>query len=287
MGVGVRIVLYAPDDATARAAARAAFARMEALEDVMSDYRQESELRRLERDRAGAWIPVSGELFAVLARAVEIARASDGAFDPTVGPLVSLWRAARRNGRLPDEAALDSARALVGWERLTLDSSRHTVRLAAAGMRLDLGGIAKGYITQAALETLREHGVCRALIEAGGDIVAGDPPPARSGWQVDAPGADALVATRAARLSGEAIATSGPTAQYVELGGVRYSHVVDPRTGIGLTNGVTATVIAPDGATADALATALTVLDADRRAAVLARFPGVRVSVRPAIRDRP
>ena len=281
MGVSARVVLYAPDDTTARAAARAAFARMAALEDVMSDYRPASELRRLERHPAGAWVPVSAELYAVLARALEVARASGGAFDPTVGPLVALWREARRGRRLPDRAALDSARALVGWERLSLDSARRAVRLGRAGMRLDLGGIAKGYILQAALDALRERGVTRALLEAGGDIVAGDAPPGQPGWRVSAPSAHGAVAERAARLANAAIATSGPAEQFVELAGVRYSHVVDPRTGLGLTNGATATVVAPDGATADALATALTALDAGRRGALLARFPAVMASVRP------
>ncbi|HKG92683.1 MAG TPA: FAD:protein FMN transferase [Gemmatimonadaceae bacterium] len=189
---------------------------------------------------------------------------------------------------MPPAAALDSARALVGWQKLSLDSARRAVRLATAGMRLDLGGIAKGYILQAAVETLRERGVARTLIEAGGDIVAGDPPAGRRrrGWRVEAAGADPAVAQRAARLARAAIATSGPTEQFVEIGGTRYSHVVDPRTGVGLTNGLVATVIAPDGATADALATALTVLDAGRRAEVLARFPGVQASVRPAPRPR-
>src|SRR5688500_6777657 len=116
MGVATRVVLHAPDDSTARAADRAAFARVPPLVDVMSDWRPEGELRRLER-RAGAWVPVSRELFDVLARAVDVARATDGAFDPTVAPLVALWREARRGGRLPAAAALDSARALVGWRR--------------------------------------------------------------------------------------------------------------------------------------------------------------------------
>jgi thiamine biosynthesis lipoprotein len=286
MGVATRVVLYAPDDRRARRAARAAFARVAALEDVMSDWRPASELRRLER-RPGAWVPVSAPLFAVLARAVDVARASDGAFDPTVGPLVALWREARRRGALPEAAALDSARARVGWRRLALDAHARRVRLAAPGMRLDLGGIAKGYILQAALAELRAHGVRRALVEAGGDVVVGDAPPGRAGWQVDAAGldaggADSLVARRVAALARAAVSTSGPTAQFVEIGGVRYSHVVDPRTGLGLRNARAATVVAPDGATADALSTVLTVVAPAEVPRLLARFPGVAASVRDA-----
>ena len=278
MGVATRLVLYARDDATARAAARAAFARIAALEDKMSDWRPESESRRLER-RAGAWVPVSRELFAVLARAVEVARASDGAFDPTVGPLVAVWREARRTRRLPAPATLDSARARVGWRKLALDPARRRVRLDAPGMRLDLGGVAKGWILDDALGVLRARGVTRALLEAGGDIVVGDAPPGRAGWEIDTPGASAEVARRAGALVRGAVATSGPAAQLVEIDGVRYSHVVDPRTGVPLTSARQATVVARAGATADALATALTVLDPRAGEALLARFPGVIASV--------
>lgn len=277
MGMPVRIVLYA-DDTMARNAARAAFDRIAALEDVMSDYRSASEVRRLEA-RAGAWVEVSEPLFDVLARAKQIAHATGGAFDPTVAPVISLWREARRTGRLPDEAALDSARALVDWQKLELDTERRAVRLARAGMRLDLGGIAKGYILHAAFETLRRHGVARVLLEAGGDIVAGGAPPGRQGWRVEVAGADSAFTRRAGTLTHAALATSGPTRQYVEIDGVRYSHVVDPRTGRALTRDYLTHVIAPDAATADALATALGVLGPDHLDALLDRFPGTQARV--------
>jgi thiamine biosynthesis lipoprotein len=286
MGVATRVVLYAADERAAREAARAAFARVAALEDVMSDWRPGSELRRLER-RPGAWVPVSAPLYAVLARAVAVARATGGAFDPTLGPLVALWREARRARRLPDPAAFDAARARVGWRRLALDPRRRRVRLAAPGMRLDLGGIAKGYILQDALGVLRARGVTRALLEAGGDVVAGDAPPGAAGWRVDVAGGDAGLAARAAALARAAVSTSGPTAQFVEIGGVRYSHVLDPRTGLGLRNARAATVVAPHGATADALSTALTVVDPAEVPRVLARFPGARATVRDAERADP
>lgn len=279
LGVPVRVALYAPDDAAARAAARAAFARIVALEHKMSDYRADSELRGLER-RPGEWVPVSAELFAVLARAVEIAQASAGAFDPTVGPLVALWRGARRSGRLPETDVLEAARRLVSWRKLELDSARQAVRLAMAGMGLDLGGIAKGYILDEALATLAAQGIGSALIAAGGDIAVGDAPPGAAGWRIETPYADSVVAARARVLAHAAIATSGASQQFVEIAGVRYSHVVDPGTGLGLTNAYTATVIARDGATADALATALTVLGPERGADLVARYPGTTASVR-------
>ncbi|MEX2154980.1 MAG: FAD:protein FMN transferase [Gemmatimonadaceae bacterium] len=268
MGVEVRIVLYAPDDSAARGAARAAFSRIAELEDIMSDYRPESELRRIER-RPSEWVKVSEELFQVLARAVEVADATDGAFDPTVGPLVALWREARRLNRLPAARALDSARAVVGWRRVALDTAGRRVRLAVPGMRLDLGGIAKGDIIQRAADGLRARGVASSLIEAGGDIVVGEPPPTHRGWPIAAQ--DSVMV-----LSNAAISTSGPSIQFVEIDGTRYSHIVDPRTGLGLTSARHATVIAAHGALADALATALTLLSSEARRVLLARYPTVR-----------
>jgi thiamine biosynthesis lipoprotein len=281
MGMPVRIRLYAANGRTAESAARAAFARIAALDQMMSDYRPDSELTRL--DEAGdAWSVASPELFSVLRRAVEIARATDGAFDPTVGPLVRIWREARVTGRMPDRPMLDAARARVGWHRIAFDVPRRAIRLELPGMQLDLGGIAKGFILQEALTSLRAQGVRRALVEAGGDIVVGDAPPGRQGWRIDAAGARPEFIERAERLANAALATSGPTAQFLEIDGVRYSHVIDPRTGVGLTNQVTARVIAPDGATADALATALTVLGKEGAAKVLPRFPHVVASINPS-----
>jgi FAD:protein FMN transferase len=271
MGLAVRIRLYSPTEAGAGSAAAAAFARVAELDRMMSDYRPDSELRRL----GEASTPVSPDLFAVLARAVEMAEATDGAFDPTVGPLVALWREARHTRLMPDRSARTAALGQVGWRHIKLDPARRTVRLARPGMRLDLGGIAKGYILQQALAAMAPHGVTRALLEAGGDIVVGDAPPGRDGWRIDVEGADPRFVARAAALTNAALATSGPAAQSVEIAGVRYSHVIDPRTGIGLTRSVTAHVIADDAATADALATALTVADPGRRAGILSRFDKV------------
>jgi thiamine biosynthesis lipoprotein len=276
MGLPVRLHLYAADEQIARAAATAAFARIAELDRMMSDYRPDSDVRRLSSD--GTWTAVSVELIAVLRCALAVARATDGAFDPTIAPLVALWRDARRLQRLPDRADLDAARARVGWRHLQIDGRRGAVRFTRRGMRLDLGGIAKGYILQDALRVLRGHGIASALLEAGGDIVAGDAPPERDGWTIDAGGADADFAARAARLRNAALATSGPTAQYVDVDGARYSHVIDPRTGYGVTRDVVVRVIASDAAMADALATAVGVMGSiDAR--LRSRFPGATVSV--------
>lgn len=249
MGMAVRVVLYADSDSLARRAARAAFDRIATLEDILSDWRPHSEVRRLAA-AAPAWGRVSPELFDVLARAHAVAERTGGAFDPTVGPLVALWRRARRDSVFPDSASLTAALALTGWRALELDSATRSVRLAAAGMQLDLGGIAKGWILEDAKRVLAGLGITRVLLEAGGDIVTGAAPPDESGWAI-------ATAAGTLRLHDRAIATSGDAAQFVVLGGHRWSHVVDPRSGWALRDSRAVTVTAADGATADALATAL------------------------------
>lgn len=279
MGVPVRIVVYSSSDNQARDAAGAAFSRIARLEDKMSDYRPGSEVRMLSL-HPGDWQPVSRDLLRVLARAQEVSRWSGGAFDVTVGPLVQLWRASRRTGRLPDPDVLSRARARTGASLLDVDTVRAMVRLWVRGMRLDLGGIAKGYILQEAMAVLRSRGVPSAMIEAGGDIVVGEAPPGQPGWSVYVAGADTVMLRRARALTNVAVATSGGSEQFVEIDGVRYSHVIDPRTGLGVTGSHLVTVIAGDGALADAAATALSVLGPDRSSWFRDRFPDVLVSFR-------
>lgn len=278
MGMAVTIVLHASAESTARAAARAAFDRIAELEDVLSDYRAGSEVRQLARgatEEPGAWIPVSANLFQVLAVARKVAEASDGAFDPTLGPLVALWRQARESGRLPQPPTLDSARARVGWQHLEIDAAARSVRLARPGMQLDLGGIAKGYILGQALATLEQRGAPAAMVAAGGEIVLGEAPPGRAGWEIEING---VLSESLSRVS---VATSGTGEQFVEVDGVRYGHVLNPRTGLGLTVARQVTVIGPDPAVADALATALVVVGRASAGQLLARFPGHRVVESP------
>jgi thiamine biosynthesis lipoprotein len=266
MGTLFRIVLYAADEQAARAAAKAAFARAAELDGIMSDYRDTSELMQLCKKAGGPPVKVSADLFAVLARAKEIAKLSGGAFDVSAAPAVRLWREARRTRKLPTKEELGRALKLVGYERIRLDARGRTVELLLMGMLLDLGGIAKGYAAEMMLAVLRRHGITRALVAAGGDIVVGDPPPEARGWKVGvAPPEKADVKpTQYLLLKNAAVSTSGDTEQYVEIGGKRYSHIVDPKTGLGLTRRGSVTVVAADGTTADALATALSVMGPER-----------------------
>ncbi|MCS7253813.1 MAG: FAD:protein FMN transferase [Armatimonadota bacterium] len=265
MGVKVRIVMYSEDEPSAETACIAAFKRIAQLEDIFSDYRPRSELMRLCANAGGAPVKVSDELFAVLEYAQRISELTDGAFDVTVGPLSTLWRNARKLGQLPPEQEMQKALRKVGWHKMRLDAISKTVQLLEPGMLLDLGGIAKGYTLDRAIEVLRQHGIHRALIEAGGDIVTGDPPPNEDGWKIELAYArdsgDSLDGDRKCRriikIANAAIATSGDTEQFIDIGGVRYSHIVDPRIGIVPAKEIVATVVASEGITADALATVL------------------------------
>ena len=188
MGTTVRVVLYAADRPAAEHAAKRAFARIAEVEQALSDYKPDSELMRLCKANdadPGKPRPVGEDLFLVFAAAQSLARQTDGAFDATVGPLVRLWRTARRTQQLPDPADLAAAKALVGYRKVTVDGQAKTVTLAAAGMRPDFGGIGKGYAADRALAVLKRLGATRALVAVAGDIACGDPPPGKPGWAVD------------------------------------------------------------------------------------------------------
>ncbi len=263
MGVPFRMVLYAPDAAVARSAAQAAFARIAALNHVMSDYEDDSELTLLSRTAgSGRAVRLSDDLWRVLETGQAFARRTDGAFDVTVGPVVQLWRRARRQHELPDPPRLTAALRAVGYQKLVLDARRRTATLLVPGMRLDLGSIAKGDAADQALKVLRAHGITRALVAGGGDMAAGDPPPGKPGWRIEVAPLDVTNAPprKFVWLANAGLATSGDLFQHVEIDGQRYSHIVDPRTGVGLTDHSLVTAIAPDCLTANGLSTSLSVL---------------------------
>src|SRR5207302_797818 len=184
MGTLFRIVLYAPDAESARAASDAAFRRIAELDDIMSDYQPASELMQLCARAGGPPVGVSEDLFRVLAAAQDLAERSDGAFDVTVGPVVRLWRRARRRHELPDPDRLAKALELVGYQKVRLDPKARAAQLLKPGMLLDLGGIAKGYAADEALATLKRYGIESALVAGGGDMAVGSPPPGKAGWRI-------------------------------------------------------------------------------------------------------
>ena len=270
MGTEFRIVFYASDAQAADVAVRSTFVALARLDSLFSDYRDDSEIAEVAaRAGSGALHVASPELTSLLTEAVRWAERSGGAFDPTVGPLTKLWRWSARRGELPDSSRLHEAKSRVGFEGLRIEPSGG-VALMRSGMSLDLGGIAKGFAGDVMLANMAGFGVEAALIDAGGELVAGAPPPGTDGWRViDSSGAVLL-------LAHGAVATSGDRYRYLEVDGVKYSHIVDPRTGLGVIDAPTVTVLAPSGTTADVLASALSILDPEKGADLLASVEGAR-----------
>lgn len=267
MGLPFRIVLYAGDRLSADAAAEAAFARVQQLNDILSDYDTDSELSRLNQTAgSGRAVPVSEDLWQVLARSQQVARETGGAFDITCGPVVSLWRKARREKQLPDPAKLSEALRAVGHEKLRLNNGDRSAQLLVPYMRLDLGALAKGYAIDEAMKVLRARGIRSALITGSGDMAMSGPPPGTSGWRIELAPLDASNAppARFVLLRDTGFATSGDMFQHVEIQGVRYSHIVNPRTGLGLTDHSLVAVVARDCVTANSVSTSAGVLGPEK-----------------------
>lgn len=273
MGVVFRLSVYGSDSGVANKAAQAAYARVHELNGIFSDYDGSSEVRQLcESSRPGQPVAVSEELFAVFESSLRLSEETGGAFDVTVGPLTKLWRRARRRETLPDTARVASERMRTGYHLIRLHPESQRVELLHDGMRIDFGGIAKGFAADEALRILSAHGFKRALVDASGDIVAGDPPPGEDFWHVaiealrQRPTSHEVDRDRSVhsipvlRIRNQAVATSGDAYQSITIDGRRYSHIVDPKTGLGLNQRSSVTIIAPTGMRADGLASAVSVL---------------------------
>ncbi|HTU24944.1 MAG TPA: FAD:protein FMN transferase [Pirellulales bacterium] len=287
MGADFNLVLYAENQAAADRAAEAAYHRVDELNMIFSDYEPDSELSRLSAaSPTKSPVKLSPELFAILSRAQALSAASEGAFDVTVGPYVRLWRKARRAHAMPEREALAKARESVGYKFLVLDPAAHTASLSRGGMILDLGGIAMGYTVDDVLKVLAEHGIRQALVDGSGDIGLGDPPPGKPGWSIEVAASADGQPSRFVVLARMAITTSGDLFQHVEIDGVRYSHIVDPKTGIGLTDRSSVTLIAPDCLSADSVTKAIAVNGPERGLKMVAEIPGAEVLIRRMAGDK-
>ncbi len=281
MGTMFRIKLYAANEHQAQLAFQAAFARIAQLDNTLSDFTPDSELDCLSQTAVHHPVHASDDLFRILDASENLSEKTGGAFDITLGPLTHLWRAARKRNQLPSPAAIQEAKANCGFRKLHLDRAQHTAELDQPGMQLDAGGIAKGYAADQALLVLTRCGIRSALVAASGDLAFSDAPPGQAGWKIGVDSLDSANApfTRILVLANGALSTSGPTEQHLDSGGVRYSHIIDPATGLGLTHEITASVVARSGIDADSMSTALSVLGAERGLAFVDRQPGVAAIV--------
>ena len=274
MGVQCRLTIYSANAAAAEESAKAAFARISEIDAAVSDYRIDSDVARLAAS-AGTpdFVPISSDTQVVLARSLELARNSGGAFDPTVGPLTKLWRQARQDQAMPDKETLREAAARVDFHGVQVKAGH--AQLAHAGMSLDFGAIAKGYAAEEAVKVLRARGDSRCLVALSGDVFAGDAPPHSAGWRVAISSGQSRTDSPEAYvfLKNQGLSTSGDSEQFIELGGTRYSHVIDPRAGWAMTASRSVTVIGPQGWMHDGLSTALCVLDGPEAKELVEKYP--------------
>jgi FAD:protein FMN transferase len=275
MGTLVRVTVYTRGERAARDAFRAAFDRVRDLDRILSDYRPDSELNEVTRTAVGRAVPVSDDLFAVLLASQKLAESTGGAFDITQGPTIRLWRDARKTARIPEPDALHEAASRSGFHKLHLDANRRTVMLDVPGMALDAGGIGKGYAASEAIKALRTFGVRSALVAVSGDLAFSEAPPGRRGWRVSVYEGDPSIVgfPTVLELTNAAVSTAGSSEQHVDIGGRRYSHIIDPSTGMGLLEDLTVTVIARHGIDADGLDTAVSVLGTERGLALIESHP--------------
>jgi thiamine biosynthesis lipoprotein len=281
MGTLFVVEVAAPDDTTALSACRAAWVKIRALEETLSTWIPDSLLSHVNREAGRAPVVVDAETFDLLVLSGQHHELTGGTFDPTVGPLLRVWRPLAKLRKMPTSEEVAAAQALVGFGQVSLNPAGRTVSFAQEGVSLNLGGIAKGYAADLAAECALEAGASACRVNAGGDLVArGAPPWSPGGFTVeirDPLGSPAdTLSGRTFTLLDRGVATSGNYERFTMVGDQRFSHILDPRTGRPVTDSVLqVTVIAPTGTEADALATALTVLGPDAGLRLAEKLPDV------------
>ncbi len=273
MGTAIRVELWADERAAGERAIKAVMDEMHRIDFAMSPHKPQSELSRINRDAGQAAVPVSREMAALIARAMQFSVLSRGAFDITYASVGHLYD--YRNGVAPSDEQLARAREAIGFQHIELDGNAGTVRFRHPGTRIDLGGFAKGHAVDRSADILVRHGIRHAIVSAGGDSrVLGD----RRGrpWSI---------AIRDPRRRGEvvavlpledtAISTSGDYERFFERDGRRYHHLIDPRTGASPDGVRSVTILAGDGLTSEALSKSVFVLGVERGLALVETQPGI------------
>ncbi|MFZ0033801.1 MAG: FAD:protein FMN transferase [Sedimentisphaerales bacterium] len=281
MGTFARVVAVAADSRTAKGCIEAAFAEIEKVDKLMSDYKSDSEISELNRDGFVRAVKVSKSIYEVLQRSIEFSKLSGGAFDVTVGPLVDLWHSAGDANSLPTDAELQQARSRVGYDKLILDANETSVRFTVEGMRVDLGGIAKGYAVDKAIEAMQKGGAVGGMVVISGEIQCfGLPQGGQSKWRIGLQnpdkaetGFDDGMPLLVLNLMDTAVSTSGNYRRFVTIRGERYSHIVDPESGHSSESLASVTIICPSSTDADALATAVTVMGREKGLALIETIP--------------
>jgi thiamine biosynthesis lipoprotein len=262
MGSPFNLIFYYTDSTEASLLAKECFLIVDSLNNVFSDYSSESEVGKLAFLANQNNIKVSDELFEMIIRSKDIWQRSGNTFDITIGALTQLWRKVKKENRFPSGVEVKAAKQSSGFKNLTINQTKRTISFKKQGMRLDFGGIVPGYAAQNVIDFLKSKNINMALADASGDIVMSNAPPGKNGWiiGINLPESEHELWDKKLELKDCAVSTSGDVYRYTIHNGKKYSHIIDPKTGYGVTSQRNVTVIAKDGANADWLATACSIL---------------------------
>ncbi|MDY7093777.1 MAG: FAD:protein FMN transferase [Acidobacteriota bacterium] len=276
MGSRFEVTVVHEDAAMAREAVAAAYGEIDRIEALISSWRESSETSRVNRAAGQGAVAVSPELFDLVRRSLKVSKLTDGAFDITFAGAGKLWDFKAEDPKLPAPEAVATALELVDYRLLRLDAEQHTLELPREGMAIGFGGIGKGYAANRAVEVLRGYGAAGGVVNAGGDLLAFGEREDGTPWTVaitDPLQPDEVFAYL--RISGQAVVTSGDYERYVEIDGVRYAHILDPRTGQPVRDVRSVTIVCPNAELADALATGVFVLGREKGLALLNQLRGI------------
>ncbi len=290
MGTFARVVAVAKDSSTAKKCIETALAKIQRVDERMSDYKDDSEISELNRDGAKRAVRVSESTYEVLQTSIEFSELTGGAFDITVGPLVDLFHSAEKETVAPGKEQIAQAKSKVGYEKLKLNNQNRTVKFSVDGMRVDLGGIAKGYAIDKAVQVMQACGAIGGMVDIGGDIRCfGTPARGKDHWLIGlqdpnettdglGTGEPLLVL----KLTDAAVATSGGYRRFALIEGKKYSHIIDTKTGYSSDQLASVTIISKNATDADALATAVSVMGAEKGLALIEELPQTEAIVIPS-----
>lgn len=280
MGTTFNLIFYHSNTKQAQSIENQFIKKIEQLNTIFSDYLENSEISQLSATAgSGKKVKVSAELWCILKQAKWYSKKSKGAFDITIGPLSKLWRSMFRRSEIFDGVKINSAKSKVGFQKVKLYLLTKRVQLKQAGMRLDAGGIAKGFTVDEIVKILQKNGITKFLVDGGGDIYVGDAPPHKTGWSIKVSTENTLrrKVNKNLILTNTAIASSGDTYRFLEWEGKRYSHIIDPRTGYSVMNQKIVNVLAPTCTQADAIASTLSVLSTEEKTTFLKKMKRIKV----------
>jgi FAD:protein FMN transferase len=265
MGTIFKISLFTDDSLKAKKASEKAFKKLDELNLILSDYREDSEINQLCKNAYNQPVKVSNELWDMLIKSKTAFDLSNHKFDVTMGSMTQLWRRMKRQNQLPSQEQIEKARSKVGFGNIIFNPENQSIQLKKEGLRIDFGGIGKGYAEDEMMKVLKENGISSAMIEAGGNIMVSNAPLNQKGWKIE-------IKNIVFYLKNCGISTSGDLFQFVEINGTKYSHILNPDTGIGMTTPIQISTIAKDGTISDWTSTAFCLMNQKERKKIANRL---------------